>query len=157
MHMRKPYLPVLPRSCPHCGVVFKPRQNVVKFCSSACQYAFRTTPDALVYNFWSKVEKRGDSECWGWKAQKRWDGYGRWRHLGRAVFAHRFSYELHHGPIPQGMHVLHSCDNPGCTNPKHLRLGTHDENMAEMAAKGRSNGGLPSKRKPKINPERVHP
>ena len=106
-------------------------------------------PDSKERLFWSKVEKRDG--CWGWKAQKRWDGYGRFRHgpEGKAVFAHRYSYELHHGPIPKGAHVLHSCDNPECTNPEHLRLGTHAENMRDIQVRGRVG-------KAKLNKEQVH-
>lgn len=89
--------------------------------------------------FWAKVVKRGPDECWPWTAHKRWDGYGRFTFQGKAAWAHRFSYELHYGPIPTTMCVLHSCDNPECSNPKHLRLGTRAENTAEMIAKGRFN------------------
>lgn len=53
------------------------------------------------------------------------------------LLAHRVSYELHHGPIPQGALILHSCDNPGCVNPAHLRAGTQSENILEAFAKGR--------------------
>ena len=81
--------------------------------------------------------KRGPDECWGWKAQKRWDGYGRFVTKRRPMWAHRVSYELHFGQIPKGMHVLHSCDCPECTNPKHLRLGTHVENMIDKNRRGR--------------------
>jgi len=88
--------------------------------------------------FWSKVVKREGDKCWDWAGHTRWDGYGRFRHQHKAVFAHRYSYELHHGQIPDGMSVMHTCDNPICTNPKHLRVGTHQENMDDMRAKGRA-------------------
>lgn len=113
------------------------------FCSDPCRLtARRAELEDVVSRFWSKVEKRGEDECWGWNAQKRWDGYGRFVTKYRPQWAHRFSWELHNGrKIVKGEHVLHSCDNPACTNPKHLRLGTHAENMAEMKAKGRNPKG----------------
>lgn len=81
--------------------------------------------------------KKVPSGCWEWSATKNQDGYGRVRRLGKLESAHRVSYELYKGPL-QGLHVLHSCDNPSCVNPEHLRLGTHLENQQEKAAKGRS-------------------
>lgn len=92
-------------------------------------------PEALARRFWSKVIKR--EGCWGWTGDTRWDGYGRFRYLRKAVFAHRVSYELHHGPIPAGMGVMHSCDTPECVNPAHLSLGSHDDNMLDKRLKGR--------------------
>ena len=85
--------------------------------------------------FWSKVDKGG--ECWLWMATKNGDGYGRFRHNGNLVGAHRLSYEMCIGPIPDGKQVLHSCDVPNCVNPEHLFLGTHRDNMIDMHKKKR--------------------
>lgn len=81
--------------------------------------------------FWSRVQK--SDGCWTWTGSKDGDGYG---FVGRDR-AHRFSYELANGPIPKGLCVLHTCDNPPCVRPDHLFLGTHADNVADRHAKGR--------------------
>lgn len=91
--------------------------------------------------FWAKVDKRGLEECWLWTASLFRLGYGQFRAgpgQKRNVLAHRFSYEVAHGPIPVGLCVMHTCDNRRCVNPAHLRLGTHTDNMRDCAAKGRN-------------------
>lgn len=79
--------------------------------------------------------------CWGWAASKSAYGYGWVRHGSKTLLAHRAAYEVAHGPIPDGMVVRHSCDNPECTNPAHLLLGTHADNVADKVARGRQHRG----------------
>lgn len=85
--------------------------------------------------------------CWNWRLSKDRIGYGRMKvQLGsrdsfRSTSAHRYAYELWRGHIPQGMNVLHSCDNRQCCNPEHLFLGTQKDNMRDMHAKGRGPKG----------------
>lgn len=96
-------------------------------------------PWFLIKRFWAKVDKSGD--CWVWTASRRHKGYGAFAYTidGKIHHdrAHRFSYEIHNGPIPVGMFVLHRCDNPACVNPSHLFLGTAKDNVDDMMSKGR--------------------
>ena len=98
-------------------------------------------PAPLEERFWRQVARRGKNECWEWLGAKRPNGYGRIGEGGRGgrqLATHRYSCELHHGPpTPKANLCLHSCDNPGCVNPAHLRWGSGSENIAEAYAKGR--------------------
>jgi HNH endonuclease len=91
--------------------------------------------------FWRHVDAAAPDECWIWKGYRRF-GYGMFTASGRShLMSHRISWELHRGPIPPGMGVLHRCDNPACVNPAHLFLGTQKDNMRDCKKKGRTAHG----------------
>lgn len=104
----------------------------------------------LAERFWAKVNKDGPTPahcpdlgpCWLWTGAKNAKGYGSigssGGRAGRNLYAHRVSWELHQGAIPNGLWVLHHCDNPPCINPAHLWLGTASDNMYDMTRKGRN-------------------
>lgn len=87
---------------------------------------------SLKLKFWGQVRK--SNRCWTWKGALFENGYGQLQGLR----AHRISWTIHFGKIPEGLLVLHKCDNPSCVNPVHLFLGTHQDNMTDMKSKGRS-------------------
>ena len=87
--------------------------------------------------FWDKVNKIVQSDCWEWTAYRNRDGYGQFKMDNRMKKSHRVAWELVNGPIPDGICVLHHCDNPGCVNPSHLFLGTHADNAQDRNSKGR--------------------
>src|ERR1019366_1600573 len=99
--------------------------------------------ESLEAKFWRKVRKgKSPDDCWTWVASKFRDGYGQMSHSEHAgerrnIKAHRVSYEIHFGSIPDGMLVCHSCDKTECANPRHLFLGTWQDNVDDMIAKGR--------------------
>ena len=90
--------------------------------------------------FWKRVDKTG--ECWEW-VPSRWRlDYGLFRvSRERTVRAHRYSWSLANGDIPNGMIVCHHCDNPPCVRPSHLFLGTHQDNASDKQGKGRGRSG----------------
>jgi hypothetical protein len=98
---------------------------------------------SLAERFWKACQgaETTPSGCWLWPGTLDRDGYGVIGENGRQLRAHRISYERAYGPIPVGKQVLHSCDNPRCFCPAHLRVGTNIENTAERDAKGRQQRG----------------
>lgn len=96
--------------------------------------------EPLALRFWRKVQKRSRDECWLWTGSSS-GGYGyvgEGGTGGRNLRAHRVSYELHFGPIPEGMLVCHTCDTSLCVNPRHLFLGTCQDNVDDRDEKGRT-------------------
>ena len=99
----------------------------------------------LLERLLNKVIVNDVTDCWEWQGGKNNIGYGLMRDEKRMRTVHRVSYEEHtQTKIPSGMSIMHSCDNPLCANPAHLSVGTHQQNMQDMYAKGRAKvfGGI---------------
>lgn len=119
-----------------------------QFCSRECR-AVEDGKRALARlgnRFWANVDVQDNAVCWLWNGRRDPNGYGRLDYKGRPQLAHRFAFIFQHGHINNyKTFVCHRCDNPPCCNPHHLFLGTHKDNMADMASKGRRS--VPSTRR----------
>ena len=114
------------RNCKECSKVFVASNiNRGEYCSLECK-------------FWNNVEKSEDKNgCWIWKGKPNSYGYGRIFSHKKVELAHRYSYELNVGPIPEGKLICHHCDNPICTRSDHLFLGTYKDNKDDCVNKQR--------------------
>lgn len=93
-----------------------------------------------IESFWKKVSKGDD--CWVWSGNKNLQGYGLVDLSGKQRLAHRVSWAIHNGNLPEVIFVLHHCDNPPCIRPDHLFLGGHIENTRDRVSKGRPGGRM---------------
>lgn len=87
--------------------------------------------------FFNKVDVRQKGYCWEWQAAKNSEGYGRFKYRGKNIRAHRLSYTIFKGMIPEGKQINHICDNPSCVSPDHLYAGTASDNLRDMYKRNR--------------------
>jgi len=98
-----------------------------------------TLTDVTRNRFWIKVDKRGPDECWPWLGANN-GRYGTMTINKRTIGAHKVSYLIHHGDTPDGVMILHECDEGLCVNPAHLCVGSHAKNMRDKAERGSHRG-----------------
>lgn len=137
------------KNCVHCGEVFyrdkrcaKKHWASAKFCSRSCSAKHGAknsdkTWGTLGERFWAKVEKLGDDDCWNWIGSARTRGYGVISKNGKQTSATHVSLEIHGTIVPNGLWVLHKCDNPRCVNPSHLYVGTPRQNSRDAVLRDR--------------------
>lgn len=147
---------MIKRNCEVCSIVFELRdkRQIGRFCSKPCRlktlrkeqlaqykdYLENETEEQKLEWLKEHYEKfviKNKNDCWEWNGCKM-QGYANFNHRGKIMKAHRASWIIHNGPIPASMFVLHKCDVRHCSNPEHLFLGNHTDNMQDMASKNRT-------------------
>lgn len=116
-----------PKSCVECRQVFEPSWSNSRYCSAACSLL-------------AKIVVASPTGCWEWQSGSSQE-YGHLTWKGVSKRAHRVAYEIWRGHVPEGVSVLHQCDNPPCCNPTHLFLGTHQDNVDDKVRKSRHTFG----------------
>ena len=114
-----------------------------------------TYSDRVRARFHARVQEGAEDECWPWAGARTKSGYGVMsgeRRGDNPLRTHRVAFELHFGPVPDGLHVLHRCDNPPCCNPLHLYAGSNAQNVIDKVERGRqSRVSLPGSANPNSN------
>lgn len=116
------------------------KTGTAKFCSRPCKTEWARKPENRLNKSKVHYEKnviKNKEGCWGWNGSFVNAGYGQSILNNRTIHASRMSWIIHNGQIPEGLWVLHKCDNPPCTNPQHLFLGNSKDNTQDMIKKGR--------------------
>lgn len=130
-------------TCKVCGKDFSARAYQIKistgkYCSPKCRGIGVNKSIPVKDRIYKFIDKKGEDDCWEFIGCRNSDGYGR---IGttpsKNESAHRIIYKLEKGDIPKGNVVMHTCDNPPCCNPKHLILGTQNDNIQDMVSKQR--------------------
>lgn len=130
--------------CQTCGKEFFARAYQIKigtgkYCSASCRGKGVNKPISVEERIMQFINIKDENECWEFAGFKNKDGYGKIGiSNGKVDSTHRIIYKIHNGDIPNNMVVMHTCDNPSCCNPKHLILGTQNDNIQDMVSKQRN-------------------
>lgn len=124
------------KNCDYCHERFITKHKRVNFCSKECGYRYRG--ERVCDRFNEHVTPTNKRTCWEWEGNLFPTGYGVFSIRRKTIGAHRASWRLYNGDIPDDLQVLHKCDNRKCVNPYHLYLGTIEDNMRDKVERGRS-------------------